>query len=155
MISVLFVCHGNICRSPMAEFIMKDKVSRAGLTDQIHIESAAMHTDEIGNDTHYGTKKLLDRYDIPYEPRAARLTNKKDYARFDYIIGMDSYNLRDMQRLFRKDPDQKLSLLMDWVGISRDVADPWYTGDFETTYEDVDAGCTALLEHLKRGLTGR
>lgn len=147
---VLFVCHGNICRSPMAEFVMNNKLHSAGLEDCVHIESAALHTDEIGSDTHYGTKEVLDRYGISCTPRKARLAKRNDYSRFDYIIGMDKYNMRDMRTLFRNDPAGKLSLLMDWVGLSRDVADPWYTGDFETTYQDIDAGCTALLEHLKR-----
>ena len=152
MLKILFVCHGNICRSPMAEFVMKEKLKASGLADFVHVESAAMHTDEIGNDTYYGTKEILDRYGIPYEPRAARLATKNDYSSFDYIIGMDKYNMRDMRTLFRGDPEGKLSLLMDWVGLSRDVADPWYTGDFESTYNDVDAGCTALLEHIKRSI---
>lgn len=152
MISILFVCHGNICRSPMAEFVMKERLRQAGLDDAVHVESAAMHRDEIGSDTHYGTKEILDRYGIPYEPRAARLATKADYARFDYLVGMDRYNMRDMRRLFDNDPAGKLSLLMEWVGSEHDVADPWYTGDFDTTYEDIDAGCLAFVEHLKRTL---
>ena len=152
MINILFVCHGNICRSPMAEFVMKERLRQAGLDDAVYVESAAMHRDEIGSDTHYGTKEMLDRYNIPYKPRAARLTTKEDYGRFDYLVGMDHYNMRDMQMLFHNDPQGKLSLLMDWVGEARDVADPWYTGDFQATFDDVDAGCLALLEHLKRTL---
>ncbi len=150
MINILFVCHGNICRSPMAEFVMKERVRQAGLDAAVYVESAAMHRDEIGSDVHYGTKEILDRYGIPYEHRAARLATTADYDKFDYIVGMDRCNMRDMMRLYHNDPDGKLSLLMDWVGASRDVADPWYTGDFDTTYEDVDAGCLALVEHLKR-----
>ena len=150
MINILFVCHGNICRSPMAEFVMKERVRQAGLNAAVYVESAAMHRDEIGSDVHYGTKEILDRYGIPYEHRAARLATTADYDKFDYIVGMDRYNMRDMMSLYHNDPDGKLSLLMDWVGASRDVADPWYTGDFDTTYEDVDAGCLALVEHLKR-----
>ncbi len=152
MINILFVCHGNICRSPMAEFIMKEKLRTSGLADFVHVESAAMHTDEIGSDTHYGTKEVLDRYGIPYKPRAARLCKKGDYSHFNYLIGMDKYNMHDMHIRFRGDPEEKLSLLMDWAGLSRDVADPWYTGDFETTYNDIEAGCTALLEHIKRSM---
>lgn len=131
---------------------MKDKVEKAGLADQIHVESAALHTDEIGSDTHYGTRAILDEYVIPYSPRSAHLAKKSDYRKFDYIIGMDEYNRRDMKRLFNGDPQEKCSLLLDWVGLSRDVADPWYTGDFEATFSDVDAGTTALLEHLKRSM---
>ena len=136
----------------MAEFVMKEYVRKAGLEDAIYIESAAMHRDELGSDIHWGTEEILDRYHIPHTPRQACLTTKKDYEAFDYIIGMDRYNMRDMLRLFSNDPNHKCSLLMDWVGASRDVADPWYTGDFETTYADVDAGCIALLEHLKQTL---
>lgn len=147
MISILFVCHGNICRSPMAEFVMKDYANKAGLQDELHIESAAMHRDELGSDIHWGTREILDRYHIPYESRQARLVRKSDYEQFDYIVGMDRYNMQDMMRLFNNDPQQKCSLLMDWVGISRDVADPWYTGDFDTTYDDIDAGCLSLFEH--------
>ena len=152
MTSILFLCHGNICRSPMAEFVMKDHLRKAGLEDIVAVESAALHRDEIGSDTHYGTKDMLDCHNIPYEPRAARLATKADYERFDYLIGMDGYNLRDMRRLYSNDPAGKVSLLMDWAGESRDVADPWYTGDFQTTFNDVDAGCIALLEHLKNCL---
>lgn len=150
MINILFVCHGNICRSPMAEFVMKYLVKKAGLESKIAVESAAMHTDELGSDTYYKTKEILDRYSIPYEPRAAHLATKNDYERFDYLIGMDKYNMSDMKTLFSGDPKKKLSLLMDWTGVSRDVADPWYTRDFKTTFDDVEAGCIALLEHLKR-----
>lgn len=152
MINVLFLCHGNICRSPMAEFVMRERVYQEGLANQIHVESAALHRDELGSDTHYGTVEILDRYGIPHEPRQAHLTKATDYERFDFIVGMDQYNLRDMQRLYGGDPQGKLSLLLDWPGYDRDVADPWYTGDFEVTYDDVDAGCIALLEHLKRCL---
>lgn len=151
-IRVLFICHGNICRSPMSEFVMKDLVRKAGLEHTISIESAAMHRDELGGDTHPGTKGILDANGVPYAPRAARLVTKDDYSSFDYLIGMDRYNLADMQRLFKNDPEGKLSLLLDWAGYSRDIADPWYTGDFQTTFDDVDAGCIALLEHLKRVL---
>ncbi len=136
----------------MAEFVIKEQLRKAGLDDMVYVESAAMHRDEIGSDTHYGTKEMLDRYGIPYEPRAARLATKADYDRFDYLVGMDKYNLRDMRLLFSNDPHEKLSLLMDWTGLSRDVADPWYTGNFQATYDDVEAGCLALLEHVKRTL---
>ena len=140
MTAILFLCHGNICRSPMAEFVMKDKLARAGLADKVQVESAALHTDEIGSDIHRGTRAILETYGIPFTPREAHLAKQSDYDRFD------------MLRLFKNDPREKCSLLLDWPGWSRDVADPWYTGDFETTFEDVDAGCTALLEHVKRSI---
>ena len=148
MHKILFICHGNICRSTMAEFVMKEQVRKAGL--DVHVESAALHTDELGNDTYPGTKEVLTKYGIPFTPRRARLATKADYAQFDYIIGMDSYNRRDMMRLFGNDPHEKCSLMLEWAGLPGDVADPWYTGDFETTYADVEAGCIGLLEHLKR-----
>lgn len=150
MTSILFLCHGNICRSPMAEFVMADKLERAGLLDAVSVASAALHTDEIGSDIHRGTRAILEEHGIPFASRAARLARLDDYERFDYLVGMDEYNRRDMMRLFKNDPQKKCSLMLDWPGWSRDVADPWYTGDFETTFDDIDAGCTALLEHLKR-----
>lgn len=149
---IMFVCHGNICRSPMAEFVMKEYVRQAGLDHEVLVESAALHRDEIGSDIHWGTEEILDRYHIPHTPRQAHLAIKADYKKFDYLIGMDRYNMRDMLRLFNNDPAQKCSLMMDWVGASRDVADPWYTDDFDTTYADIDAGCIALLEHIKQTL---
>lgn len=152
VIRILFLCHGNICRSPMAEFVMKDLVRKEGLQDIIQVESAALHTDEIGSDTHPGTKHILDKYEIPYTPREARLVHVTDYDRFDYLIGMDHYNRDDMLFLFKRDPQHKTSLMLDWVGIDRDVADPWYTGDFDATYDDIEAGCIALLTHIKQGL---
>ena len=152
MISILFLCHGNICRSPMAEFVMKNYVKRSGLGSLVHVESAALHRDELGSDIHCGTKAILDRYGIPHAPRTARLVIKADYDSFDYIVGMDRYNWDDMLRLFNNDPAGKCSLLLDWIGLSRDVADPWFTGDFETTYDDIDAGCLALLSHIKKTL---
>lgn len=138
----------------MAEFVMKQMVRDAGLDGFIRVESAALHTDEIGSDTHYGTLGVLDKYEIEHVPRAAHLVKSADYDRFHFIVGMDKYNMTDMLRLFHNDPEGKCSLLLDWPGWSRDVADPWYTGDFETTFADVEAGCTALLEHLKRTQIG-
>ena len=113
MINILFVCHGNICRSPMAEFVMKEYVRQASLEDKVHMESAAMHRDELGSDIHWGTREILDRYHIPHTPRQAHLAIKADYKKFDYLIGMDRYNMRDMLRLFNNDPAQKCSLMMD------------------------------------------
>ena len=147
---ILFVCHGNICRSTMAEFVMKKLVKDAGLDDRIEIASAATSREELGNDTHYGTKGVLDSHGIPYTKRRARQITRTDYDEYDYIIGMDRYNMSNMRRAFGGDPEDKLSMMMQWAGYDRDVADPWYTGDFETTFDDVEAGCIALLEHIRR-----
>ena len=114
MINILFLCHGNICRSPMAEFVMKEYVRQAGLNHEVLVESAALHRDEIGSDIHWGTEEILDRYHIPHTPRQAHLAIKADYKKFDYLIGVDRYNMRDMLRLFNSDPAKKCSLMMDW-----------------------------------------
>lgn len=151
MASILFICHGNICRSTMAEFVMKDILAARGLGD-VRVESAATSREEIGNDTYPGTKRVLDAHGIPYTPRHARQTTRRDYSEFDYIVGMDAENMRGMQRIYGGDPEGKLSLLLDWTGMGGDIADPWYTGDFETTFDDVEAGCIALAEHLARSL---
>ena len=150
MIKSLFVCHGNICRSPMAEFVMKDLVKKAGLADRFLIASAATSREEIGNDIHYGTKRILDRHQIAYERRAARQMTAADLDVFDYVIGMDHYNLRNMERICGK--SKKLSLLLQEIGSDADVADPWYTGDFDVTYRDVLEGCRALLQRLSSDL---
>lgn len=134
----------------MAEFVMKKLVSDAGLTDVIEVESAATSREELGNDTHHGTIRALDAHGIPHTRRSARQITRDDYDAHGYIIGMDRYNMSNMRRVFGGDPEGKLSLMMEWAGYERDVADPWYTGDFETTYEDVEAGCIALLQHIKR-----
>ena len=146
---ILFVCHGNICRSPMAEFVMKDLVKKAGLSDKIFVSSAACRTDEIGSDTYYGTKDKLRAEGIPFEPRRARQITRADYDKYDYIVGMDRENMRDLGRLTNGDPKGKVHLLLEFVGENRDVADPWYTDDFDATYRDVKMGCEALLRMVK------
>ena len=151
MIKVLFVCHGNICRSPMAEFVMKDLVRRAGVEDRISVASAACRTDEIGHDTYIGTREKLDEMGIPYTRRRAVQITVTDYEKYDLIIGMDAENRRDLLRLSNGDPAGKIHLLMECAGESRDVADPWYTGDFDTAYRDILKGCKALLNRLTRG----
>ncbi len=148
MQKLLFVCHGNICRSPMAEFVMKDLVRKADLTHEIFVASAACRRDEIGADTYYGTKNKLREEGIPFEPRHAVQITMDDYENYDYIIAMDSENLRDLQRLTKHDPMHKVSRLMEYAGENRDVADPWYTDDFDATYRDVKKGCEALLKKL-------
>ena len=148
MIKVLFVCHGNICRSPMAEFVMKDLVRKAGLENRFLIASKAARRDELGNDTHYGTKAKLRQMGVPFAKRRATLLDRSDYDAYDYLIGMDEENMRDMLRLFGGDPNGKIYKLLRFADEDRDVADPWYTGNFDETYEDVLKGCTALLRMI-------
>ena len=150
MIRVLFLCHGNICRSTMAEFVMKDLVAKAGLSDKFYIESAATSREEIGNDTHYGTKQKLTEMGVPFARRAARQMTKDDYKKFDYIIGMDDANIRNINRIAGGDPEGKVYRLLDFAGKSASIADPWYTGNFDETWDDVLEGCQALLEQLKK-----
>ena len=153
MIKVLFVCHGNICRSPMAEFCMKDLVRQAGLTNQFVIDSAATSTEEIwngiGNPVYPPAKKELLRHGLSCEGKRAVLLRKDDYARYDLIIGMDHNNLRNMHRIFGQDPEGKIQLLLDYTDHPGDIADPWYTGDFETTWDDILRGCKGLLQQLQ------
>ena len=147
-IRILFVCHGNICRSPMAEFVMKDLVARRGLADRFVVASAATSSEEIGHDVHHGTKRILDRMGVPYERRAARRLRSTDAASWDYLIGMDEPNVRNMRRMLGREAEGKIYKLLEFAGSTADVADPWYTGDFETTYDDVLAGCRGLLAHM-------
>ena len=143
---ILFVCHGNICRSPMAEFVMKDLVEKAGLGDQYYIESAAVSTEEIGNPIYPPAKRCLERHGVWYDPaKCARQVTRADYNRFDIIICMDASNLRLIRRIIPEDPENKIHLMMSYAGIERDVADPWYTGDFEATWDDVLQGCQCLM----------
>ena len=145
MIKILFVCHGNICRSTMAEYVMKHLVRQAGLQDSFFIDSAATSTEEIGNGVHHGTRRKLAREGIPCGDHRARQVTWADYSRFDYIVAMDRNNLRNMERIIGRDTEGKVSLLLHHAGIDRDVADPWYTRDFEATWDDVNVGCKALL----------
>ena len=149
MIKVLFCCHGNICRSPMAEFVMKDLVKKAGLEHQFTIASAATSTEEIGNPVYPPARRKLAEHGIDCGGHAARQLRRDDYDRWDYLVGMDSANLRNMHRICGGDPEGKISLLLDWTGHPGSVADPWYTGDFEATWQDVLAGCQALLEQIR------
>ena len=150
MLRILFVCHGNICRSPMAEFVMKDLVKKAGLEDQFYIESAATSTEEIwngiGNPVYPPARKKLAEHGLSCEGKRARQITRQDYADFDLIIGMDQANLRNIRRICGR--DDKTHLLMEYAGKHRDVADPWYTGDFDATWNDVSEGCKGLLSFL-------
>lgn len=150
MIKILFVCHGNICRSPMAEFVMKDIVKKQGIENEFFIASAATSTEEIGSGVHYGTKNKLKSYGISTDGKRAVQLRKSDYEDYDYIIGMDVYNLRNMKRMLPEDSENKIHLLLDFSDNPRDVADPWYTGDFDKTYDDVLEGCKALLSEILR-----
>lgn len=148
MPSILFVCHGNICRSPMAEFVMKDLVTKAGVSDRFRIESAATSSEELGNPVHPGTQRRLAREGISCAGKTARRVRPDDYDTFDLIVGMDEANMRNLRRVFNGDPKGKVRKLLSFTGSDADVADPWYTGDFEATYNDILAGCTALLKEF-------
>ena len=148
MVKILFVCHGNICRSPMAEFVMKALVKEAGKENDFLIESAATSTEEIGNDIHYGTRQILIQNNIPFSKRRARQITKDDYVFYDYLIAMDEENIYYMKRKWNNDPDGKVKMLLEYAGKKRAIADPWYTGNFQQTYDDVLEGCTALLENI-------
>ena len=150
MIKILFVCHGNICRSPMAEFVMKDLVNKKGMADQFEIASAATSTEEIGNPVYPPAKRKLKEHGISCEGKTARQMTKEDYAYYDYIIAMDRFNLRNMTRFVGNDPDNKVSLLMGFTSQPKDVADPWYTGDFDATWDDVYEGCVGILKKLNK-----
>ncbi len=145
---ILFVCHGNICRSPMAEFVCKDLVAKRGLANDFSIASAATTSDEIGSPVHAGTRRILQSLGISCDGKVARRISRDDYAAFDMIIGMDEANMRSLHSLFHHETQGKLYKLMEFAGTGNDVADPWYTGDFETTYDDVLAGCRGLLAYL-------
>lgn len=145
---ILFVCLGNICRSPMAEFVMKDLVEKAGLQNQFYIESAATSTEEIGNEVYPPARRKLAEYGIGCKGKTARQMTRADYDRFDLLIGMDTWNIRNMNRICGDDPQGKIHQLMDYTNRPGDVADPWYTGDFETTWRDVLEGCEGLLASL-------
>ena len=145
---ILFLCHGNICRSPMAEFVMRDLVRRKGLSNQIETASAALHRDALGWPPHEGTRKKLAQQGIYTDGKVAVLACRQDYDKYDYLIGMDRENLSDMHRLFGEDRAGKIHLLLDFTDHPRDVADPWYTDDFDATWQDVNEGCAALLTHI-------
>ena len=149
-IKVLFICHGNICRSTLAESLLTHLVKQQNIATQFLIDSAATSTEEIGNPPHRGTVSVLKRHGIGVVPHRARQMTRADYERYDYLIGMDQANIRNMNRIAGGDPDGKIYKLLSFAGNGRDVADPWYTGDFDATYEDVFEGLTAFLKELKK-----
>ena len=149
MTRVLFICHGNICRSPMAEFILKDMVRQKGLEDEFYIESAATSTEEIGNDVYPPAKRELRAHGIPFERRGARQMTRRDYENYDLLIGMDHWNIRNMRRIAGGDPEGKIRLMLDFAGREgEEVADPWYTGDFTEAWNDILQGCSGLIDVL-------
>lgn len=152
MIRILFICHGNICRSTMAQFVFQDMVNKRSLQSHFHIDSAATSREEIGNGPHYGTVQKMKEVGIPVLPHRAVQMTKKDYKEYDYLIGMDQWNIRNMLRITGGDPDAKICKLLDFGDDPRDIADPWYTGNFDRTYEDVVEGCEALLYFLEEKL---
>lgn len=149
MTRILFICHGNICRSPMAEFILKDMVRQKGLEDEFAIESAATSTEEIGNDVYPPAKRELRAHGIPFERRGARQMTRRDYENYDLLIGMDHWNIRNMRRIAGGDPEGKIRLMLDFAGREgEEVADPWYTGDFTEAWNDILQGCSGLIDAL-------
>lgn len=154
MIRILFVCHGNICRSPMAEFVMKETVKCAGMEEQFYIESAATSTEELGNPVYPPARRKLSEHGIRCDGKTARQMRREDYDRFDLLIGMDCFNLRNMRRIVGGDPANKLRLLLDYTNCPGEVDDPWYSGDFDATWRDVTAGCEGLLRSLRDQLKG-
>ena len=149
MTSILLVCLGNICRSPMAEFVFRDLVQKRGLGDRFHIASAATSAEELGNPVHPGTRRRLAREGISTAGKTAVQLTRRDYGRYDLLIGMEQRNLSAMLRILGGDPQGKVRRLLDFTGSPRDISDPWYTGDFDRTYDDVWEGCLGLLEYLE------
>ena len=150
MIKILFICHGNICRSPMAEFIMKDIVKKNGTDHLFKVSSCATSREEIGNDMYPPAKRKLDEKGISYSKRRARQITEADFAENDYLICMDGNNIRNLNRIFSSDKAGRVKMLMSYCGEERDVKDPWYTGDFEEAYEDILNGCEALYEFIMK-----
>lgn len=149
MIKVMFICHGNICRSPMAEFIFKDLVKKAGLQDNFSIVSRATSREEIGNPVHPGTIRILNRLNIDCRNKRAQQITLDEFINYDYLIPMDYNNINNLNWMFKASPKHPIKRLLAYCGNDKDIADPWYTGDFETTYQEINEGCQALLLHLQ------
>ena len=150
MIKIMFVCLGNICRSPMAEFVLKDMVSKKGLSNEFYIKSSATSYEEIGNDIYCGARDKLIQKNIPFTKRKATRLTPGDYNKYDFIIGMEEANIRDIKRIVGEDKENKIYKLLDFSNNPRDIADPWYTGNFEVTYNDIVDGCHSFLESLDK-----
>ena len=150
MIKVMFVCLGNICRSPMAEFVLKDMVNKKGLSNEFYIKSSATSYEEIGNDIYCGARDKLIQKNIPFTKRKATRLTPGDYNKYDFIIGMEEANIRDIKRIVGEDKENKIYKLLDFSNNPRDIADPWYTGNFEVTYNDIVDGCHSFLESLDK-----
>ncbi len=148
MEKILFVCHGNICRSPMAEYVMKQLVKEEGVSGKFEIDSAATSTEEIGNDIYPPVKRLLHAEEIPCAGHSAKKMTRADYDYFDLVVVMDGHNLRNLRRLIGEDTEKKVCRLLDFTSHPGDIADPWYTRDFDLTYRQVTEGCQALFRHL-------
>ena len=149
MIKILFVCLGNICRSPMAEYVFKDLVNKEGLSNEIYIDSAGTSNEESGNGIHYGTRKKLSEKNIYFDNHMARKMTKEDYDKYDFIIGMEESNIRNIKKIIGIDTKNKVYRLLDFSKRPRDIADPWYTGNFDITYDDIYEGCNSLLSYIK------
>ena len=148
MIKRLFICHGDICRSPMAQFVFQDMVNKRGLADRFTIDSKATSTEELGNSPHPGTVRKMNELGVPMIPHRASQLNRRDYEEYDYFIGMDTWNMRNINRIFGGDPEGKVYKFLSFGSDGRDIADPWYTGNFDETYEDVVEGCEGFLAYL-------
>lgn len=153
MVRVLFVCLGNICRSPMAEYVFKDLVKKNGLEDKFYIKSAATSYEEEGNGMHYGTRRKLEEQKIEFGIHIARRLEKIDYEKYDLILGMEERNIKNINKIIEKDEEEKVYRLLDFSENPRDIADPWYTGNFDKTYEDIKEGCEYLLKYIKENFT--
>ena len=149
MIKVIFLCHGNICRSTMSQFVFQDMVNRLGIADQFLIDSRATSREEIGNPPHRGTVRKMQEVGIPVLPHRATQITWQDYQKFDYVLAMDTQNIRNLNRMLNGDPDGKVYKLLTFSGSGRDIADPWYTGNFDVTYDDIVEGCEGFLRFLQ------